>query len=434
MLAMKAGPAFAAVSLLCAAGCLAPDEVGSGVDVTGTRTDSLGVAAADDSGDGADWAQYGRSPRHTSFNPLEDKIGVDTVRLLRPVWKCCPHGTRMDVAVWHGRAFVSNADPYPQFPAPGPFSFVSARDAATGVELWAAPLGQGGELADVVSHPAVGYGRLFAQDENRFFAVSTTTGRFVAAPAGYPAMDYGLSNPVAARRAVYFETTRFEGGPSEGRELRAFAEDGAPRWSVAIVGSERQPAIASERIWTVAHHRLVAFDLASGNPRGESPAVDGLLGSPSISGGRVYAVAAPSTLHAFHEASGSLLWSAALAGDAGAVPEPPAVDDQNVYVATDQAGGGIAVAAFDPGSGARRFTTVVGTGQRSGLLAVAGGVVYVPSCDGRLYAVDRSSGRTIATFRFGGPVRTPAVASGRVYVPTEGAGVTVLGLDEPRAR
>jgi outer membrane protein assembly factor BamB len=431
MLAMKPGTAFATVSLLCAAGCLAPDDLGSdGASEIGTE--DLALAAPGDGDDGADWAQYGRSPRHISFNPLEDEIVADTVLFLRPVWTCCQQGTRMDVAVWQGRAFVTNADPYEQFPSPDPFALVSARDAATGAELWAAPIGQGGELANVTSHPAVGYGRLFAQDENRFFAASTTTGRFTPAPRGFPGMDYRMSNPVASRRSVYFEVTDVEGEPGDGRVLYAFAEDGTPRWSVAIVGRQREPAIANERIWTVAAgDHLVAFDLATGNPRGELPRVDGVLGSPSISGGRVYAVAAPATLHVFDEVRGTLSWTAQLSGDAGAIPEPPAVDDQNVYVATDRVGGGIAVAALDARSGARRFTTVVGTGQRSGLLAVAGGVVYAPSSDGRLYAIDRRSGRTVATFRFDGPVRTPAVAGGRLYVPTDGAGVTVLGFEEP---
>jgi outer membrane protein assembly factor BamB len=386
------------------------------------------ITAPGDDGDGADWAQYGRTPRHTSFNPLESKVVSTTVRDLRPVWTCCQRGTRMDVAVWQDQVFVTNADPATELPSPEPFALVSARDAATGVERWAAPLDQGGALAGVVGHPAVGYGRLFAQDENRFFAVSTTTGAFVSAPAGYPGMDWDLSNPVAARRSVYVETTDLESGPSEGRALRAFGEDGAPRWGVAVVGSGRQPAIANQRIWTVAHQRLVAFDLATGNPAGESPPVDALLGSPSIAGGRVYAVAAPATLHVFDEPSGRLLWSAALTGDAGAVPEPPAVDDENVYVATDQDGDGIAVTALDARTGRRRFTTVV-SGERSGLLSVAGGIVYVPSQGGELHAIDRAGGRTLATFRFGGPVRTPAVAGGRVFVPTDGAGVTALGLD-----
>jgi outer membrane protein assembly factor BamB len=376
----------------------------------------------------ADWAQLGRTPRHTAWNPHETAIDAATVGSLSVAWTCCERGRRMDVAVWQGQVFVTNADPYREFPSPTPFALISAFDAATGAELWRAPLGQGGELASVVSRPAVGYGRLFAQDENRFATLSTRTGAFVAGPRGLPAFDVAASSPVASRRGLYLDVD----DGSFGRELRAFTEDGTQRWFQPVPGGRvREPAIASERIWTaVDNSRLQAFAVADGAPLWTTPDSGAVIGSPSISGGRVHAVAYPHTLLTYAETTGALLWTATFTGGVNtptpAPPDPPAVDDQRVYIAVDKAAGGIAVGAFDARTGARRWGVIVGASRRSGLLAVAGGVVYVPAADGDLTALDAATGRTVTTLRFGGPVRSPAVAGGQLIVPTDGAGVTVL--------
>lgn len=376
--------------------------------------------------DGADWAQLGRTPRHTSYNPLETAIGVETVARVQPVWTCCERGRRMDVAVWQGQAFVTNADP-PAFPPRASFSFVSAFDAISGAELWEAPIGQGGELGGVSTMAAVGYGRLFAQDENRFATLSTRTGAFVAGPHGLPAFDVAASSPVAARRSVYLDAD----DGTFGRELRAYAEDGTQRWFQLVPGRVHEPAIANERIWTaVDDRRLQAFALDDGAPLWSTADAGAMIGSPSISAGRVHAVAYPHTLLTYAETTGALLWTATFTGGVNTPtplpPDPPAVDDERVYIAVDKASGGVAVGGFDARTGARRWGVIVGTSRRSGLLAVAGGLVYVPTADGHLVVLDAATGRTVADLVFGGPVRSPAIAGGQLVVPTDGAGVTVL--------
>ena len=58
---MRTVAAIAPVWVLSIAGCLAPEAPPSYGE----------LEAVTAPGDGADWAQYGRTPRHTSFNPLE---------------------------------------------------------------------------------------------------------------------------------------------------------------------------------------------------------------------------------------------------------------------------------------------------------------------------------------------------------------------------
>jgi eukaryotic-like serine/threonine-protein kinase len=139
--------------------------------------------------------------------------------------------------------------------------------------------------------------------------------------------------------------------------------------------------------------------------------------------GRVYAVAA---------ATGRQLWMAATNGP---VPSTPAVKDGVVY-ATSYDG---RLYALDARTGARRFTFRTNGERRfeaRGLHgmqparqtffdpfdvflsspAVAGGVVYFGSGDGRIYAVDAASGQERWHVQTGDVVHaSPAVAGGLVY-------------------
>jgi hypothetical protein len=59
---------------------------------------------------------------------------------------------------------------------------------------------------------------------------------------------------------------------------------------------------------------------------------------------------------------------------------------------------------------------------------VAGGVVYVPAADGALTALDAATAHTLTTLTFPSAARSPIVGGGRLIVPTDGHGLTVLGL------
>jgi outer membrane protein assembly factor BamB len=397
-----------------------------GIDDETTTTSSLTLDAE------ADWAQSGRSPRHTAWNPHEVTITAATVPDLRVLWTCCETGRRTEVALWQGQLFVTN--PAVAFESPERRSYVSAFDVDTGALHWRSPLGQAGELGGVGNRPAVGYGRLHAQDENRSFTLDTGTGVRVPGLSGLPGWDIFSSSPVASGRVVYLDIRNVEAEEPEPRQLLAVDDDGATQWIRAVPGRRiREPAIANDRIWTSTSDRqLQAFDLADGSPLWATPDAGDVIGSPAISAGRVLAVVHPNTVVAYRETTGALLWSTPFTGGV-VTPNPvpaaaPAVDAQRVYVAIDKAAGGIAVGAFDAATGARHWGVIVGASRRTGLLAVAGGVLYVAAADGQLHALDAATGRTLITLSFPSAVRSPIIGGGRLIVPTDGHGVAVFGL------
>jgi outer membrane protein assembly factor BamB len=380
----------------------------------------------------ADWAQSGRSPRHAAWNPHEVVITAATVPDLRVLWACCESSRRTEVALWQRQLFVTN--PTVALESPEQRSYVSAFDVDTGALRWRSPLGQAGELGGVGNRPAVGYGRLHAQDENRSFTLDTRTGARVPGLSGLPGWDFFSSSPVAAGRVVYVDVRSVEAQEPGFHQLLAIDDDGALRWSRDVPGRHvREPAIANDRIWTATSDRqLQAFDLADGAPLWTTPDAGDVIGSPALSAGRVLAVVHPNTVAAYRETTGALLWRTPFTGGV-VTPSPrpaasPAVDDQRVYVAIDKASGGIAVGAFDAATGARRWGVIVGTSRRTGQLAVAGGVLYVAAADGLLHALDAATGHPVTTLSFPSAVRSPIIGGGRLIVPTDGHGVTVFGL------
>jgi outer membrane protein assembly factor BamB len=379
----------------------------------------------------SDWAQLGRTPRHLSWNPYETVIDTTTVRELALRWtSCCEPARRSAAALWQGTVFATNT--YRPVPTQPGTAFIAAFDAATGAVQWSGPPDVGGRLSNPVGQPAVGYGRLFVQDENRFVTLAAGNGAFVPGPPGLPNLDVLASSPVASRRAVYIHTDDLDDGANRDR-LRAYGEDGTVLWSTPIPGRVREPAISNGRIWTGVDDRyLQAFDLETGDALWRTPDAGGVIGSPAITDGRVYAVTYPHTLRAYGETTGNVVWTATFTGGVStpspAPPSPPAADTQRVYIAVDKAGGGIAVGAFQLVYGTRCWGVIVGDSARSGLVSVAGGVVYVPAADGTLWALDAETGRTITSFAFASAVRTPIVGGGHLVVPTESHGVSVLGL------
>jgi outer membrane protein assembly factor BamB len=106
----------------------------------------------------------------------------------------------------------------------------------------------------------------------------------------------------------------------------------------------------------------------------------------------------------------------------------PAVADGTVYIGTGQAG---QVIAYDASTAHARWTHAMGAEVFSSP-TVAEGVVYIGSSDGRVTALNGSTGGVIWSFNTGGTVPTqettssPAVANGIVYAGSMGGLVVAL--------
>jgi len=111
----------------------------------------------------------------------------------------------------------------------------------------------------------------------------------------------------------------------------------------------------------------------------------------------------------------------------GRLTVQPAVAGGVVYAASQDG----RVYAFDAASGAELDGWPVDLGSASGSApAVVDGVVYVGDDDGRLHAIDATSGETQWRFGTGGRLETPpVVVDGTVYVSSTGGGVYAVEGD-----
>src|SRR5262245_13079308 len=150
----------------------------------------------------------------------------------------------------------------------------------------------------------------------------------------------------------------------------------------------------------------------------------GIWSSPAAASGAVYFGSNDSKIYALEGRTGKLQWSFATNG---AVLSRPTVDGPDLYVLSDDGflykidrRTGRLLWKFDThGGGIKRELPGSGTDAydyfASGA-AVADGLVYIGSADGRLYAVETKSGREAWHFDTKGIVRaTPTVSNGRVY-------------------
>ena len=86
-----------------------------------------------------------------------------------------------------------------------------------------------------------------------------------------------------------------------------------------------------------------------------------------------------------------------------------------VYVGSDNG----KVYALDAATGHSRWTYATGSNVESGP-AVAGGTVYVSSDDGNVYALDAATGHPRWTYPDAGGPSPPVVAGGTVYAGSDG--------------
>jgi uncharacterized repeat protein (TIGR01451 family) len=142
---------------------------------------------------------------------------------------------------------------------------------------------------------------------------------------------------------------------------------------------------------------------------------------PTVANGAVY-VGSIQFIYALNARTGALLWS----HDEIEVASSPAAANGVVYVT---AAGGANVDALDAGTGTLLWTYTV-PGQSSNIVsspAVANGLVYFGSDDGKVYALNASTGAVLWSFVTGRPVESsPAVANGVVYIGSDDGKVYAL--------
>ncbi len=113
----------------------------------------------------------------------------------------------------------------------------------------------------------------------------------------------------------------------------------------------------------------------------------------------------------------------------GTPERAPVLGEDTAYIALDKRGGGVAVGAFDTTNGKRRWSILLPTGAGSSTAtSLANGVLYVGTSSGQLFALDESTGSTLATFALASAVHGIIVADGRLHVASFSHGVDTFEL------
>ena len=164
---------------------------------------------------------------------------------------------------------------------------------------------------------------------------------------------------------------------------------------------------------------LYAIDAATGAVRWQTPLGGEVLSSPAVSDGVVFVGSFDGNLYALDAATGAVRWQAPLGGQVWSSPAVAGRDRVRRWQRRP---------AARVRCGARDGDVVVRDERRvSSSPAVADGIVYVGSFDGRVYAVDAAIGGERWRFDTGNVVfSSPKVADGTVYVGSHSGAMYAL--------
>jgi outer membrane protein assembly factor BamB len=208
------------------------------------------------------------------------------------------------------------------------------------------------------------------------------------------------------------------------------------QWRVATGGDViASPAVLGNRVYVGSGDgKLYALDLTSGRQHWAYAAGSPVASSPAVGGGRVFAETRDGRILAVDQESGTLRWQFATGPT---MPFPWGHESGDTYLSSPVYVNGVVLVgagdgklyALDGTSGRVRWSAQTG-GRVRASPAVAGNRVYVGSFDGRVYAFDLITGRQLWRFdtegaalesgKFGFDRRSiqssPAVANGTVFV------------------
>ncbi|HYW25478.1 MAG TPA: PQQ-binding-like beta-propeller repeat protein [Terriglobales bacterium] len=286
-----------------------------------------------------------------------------------------------------------------------------------------------------------------------------------------------VSYPLIAQGLIFVTTGHTDQtglGTSSPAQLVALSQaTGQTVWGPVPVGDGGTWANAAYdggRVFTVDRAGVMrAFDAASGTPAWTTTLPDASLGyeaAPTALNGRVYTDGGNNEVVAVNEGDGTVAWTTA--GQGGGHFSDPAVTPDGVFVCF---GGGDCY-KFDPATGTRLWVHSTGFSGGGGVAPiVAGGRVWGPaapagqaapvldaatgaqvgtwpgtanpaidvaagiaifSTSTGIEGIDLTSGAVLWSFAEDGPVGTPEIANGFVYIST--AARTLYVLDERTGR
>ncbi len=290
---------------------------------------------------------------------------------------------------------------------PGRDRRVTALSLVDGSELWVVTMGL---YADVGTTPVrVDAGLVVATGAGDVVCLDRLTGDVIWSRSLGIAVE---AQPIATRGADGVVVI----AAADGRLMGLAQRDGATRWDLGpqTIARDTSPRLvgATSFAYVATTHGLAVAGLGDGLPRLRPSRDLGLVTTPVIELGFAWVATREKTLRTISTQDGRALQSFSVPG--GAPFAPCIVGD----VAFTPSGDGSLLAFRADGETIFRATLREPAG---GTPAHAAGVLYVPGTQGRLLALDASTGTTLWYLDCGAPLRaTPAIGPGVVLVPTSG--------------
>ena len=237
---------------------------------------------------------------------------------------------------------------------------------------------------------------VFAFDTERKFEARNLHGYPPASQTIPDAWDVYTSSPALVGDKVYF-------GAGDGNVYAVDAHSGVLQWKYQTGDVvHASPAVANGTVYIGSFDgNLYALDAVSGQPKwvfkgGQDPSIHNQVGfqsSPAVVDGVVYVGCRDAHVYAIDAATGRKKWD--YPTSKSWVNSTPAVRDGIVYAATSDSSRFI---ALDAKTGRLRFNFDAKAYVFSSA-ALAGGLAYFGSHNGKVYAVDAATGASAWTFQ-----------------------------------
>jgi outer membrane protein assembly factor BamB len=250
---------------------------------------------------------------------------------------------------------------------------VTALSLPDGAVLWQhTPPAESYAADTILDGVAVGDGRVFfVKGDGKMAALSLADGKALWA---YESKGGLRSAPWCADGMVYL-------GEQEGVFSAVNPATGKRDWGGGAGGVINTPASDGENVYFSSWDGTVqAVRIQGVVPRWKAGVGEPAVTSPVPASDRVFVGTASGKVAALSRADGSVLWTFDTQG--GAVPGAPVFAEELVFVC----GGQGMLFVLDGASGEARFTFQAGIGI-NGAPAFSGGVLFLGSADGSLYAI-----------------------------------------------
>jgi outer membrane protein assembly factor BamB len=335
---------------------------------------------------GYDWPMFHHDERHTGYS---SSIAPNNNATL---WTFDVYDARSP-AIANGKVFVGSI-----------LGNVYALDASTGAVVWSAQKGGEAWAAPAVAYGKVFIGYTYTDMVGVIWALNETSGAEVWS---YQLESYAapvLIAPTVAYGNVFI-------GPCANSKVYALnATTGELLWSYATGGGERNgprpSAVVMNNVVYVGSEdfKMYALNATNGTLIWNFTTGNYIVSSPALSDGRVFVSSEDGRLYALNQTTGEQLWNSSITS----LDSSPAVADGIIFVGNQ---------ALNETTGKLIWSSTIGPTSSSP--AVADNKVFVSSYGGGIFALDKTTGAEIWSFKPQGVSKnynSPAVAYGKVFI------------------